>query len=139
MREEIFGPILPIVEVKSAAEAIEFISSKNKPLAVYVYTDDANVFANFKHGTSSGAICQNDSCSYLLLSQLPFGGVGSSGFGNYHGRFSLETFSHKRSVHVKSRMEVIYEKFAYPPYTPEKLGWARWLLSSSERSSCTLL
>ncbi|KAA0191023.1 Aldehyde dehydrogenase [Fasciolopsis buskii] len=66
MRDEIFGPILPVVEVESAAEAIEIINSKNKPLAVYVYTDDANVFANFKHGTSSGAICQNDCCTYLL-------------------------------------------------------------------------
>ncbi|VDP86331.1 unnamed protein product [Echinostoma caproni] len=154
MREEIFGPILPIIVVDSATEAIEFINSRNKPLAIYVFTTDSNVFANFKHGTSSGAISQNDCCTHLLLtktlhaipnftplivSQLPFGGVGHSGFGNYHGRFSLETFSHKRAVLLKAQTEVVNNKFLYPPYNEDKVSWARWLLSSSERSGCSIL
>jgi hypothetical protein len=97
-REEIFGPILPIIIVKSREEAIHFIRyeqyGKKTPLALYVFTNSEKVYQEIIHACPSGAACRNDLLVYGGSSYLPFGGLGTSGYGNYHGRYSFETFTH---------------------------------------------
>ncbi|MDI5963292.1 aldehyde dehydrogenase family protein [Streptantibioticus silvisoli] len=98
MREEIFGPILPLVEVAGLDEAIAFIRDRDKPLALYAFTDSDTTRERLIRETSSGGITFNQPVVHLTVSDLPFGGVGESGMGNYHGRYSLETFSHRKAV-----------------------------------------
>ncbi|WLW57732.1 aldehyde dehydrogenase family protein [Streptomyces sp. YU58] len=98
MREEIFGPILPIVTVPGLDEAIDFINDRDKPLALYVFTESDGTRARIAAETSSGAIGYGLPLAHLTVSDLPFGGVGESGMGSYHGRYSIETFSHRKAV-----------------------------------------
>ncbi|MFI6376077.1 aldehyde dehydrogenase family protein [Streptomyces sp. NPDC050546] len=98
MREEIFGPILPIVTVPGLDEAIDFINDRDKPLALYVFTESEGTRRRFAAETSSGGLGHGLPLAHLTVSDLPFGGVGESGMGNYHGRYSLETFSHRKAV-----------------------------------------
>ena len=98
MSEEIFGPILPIVEVADLDEAIAFINDRDKPLALYAFTDSAATRDRLLAETSSGGVGFGLPLAHLTVSDLPFGGVGESGTGNYHGRYSLETFSHRKAV-----------------------------------------
>jgi aldehyde dehydrogenase (NAD+) len=113
MQEEIFGPILPLIAIDSAEEAIAFINARNKPLALYV-------FGSTKEGktilfsTSSGGSCLNDTILHVANKHLPFGGVGESGMGRYHGKYSFDTFSHQRAV-VSSRLWFDLTG-KYPPY-----------------------
>lgn len=97
MAEEIFGPILPFVTVKDADQAIDFIRQRPKPLAVYLFAQDEAVVERFLLETSSGALCVNDVVLHCSLDTLPFGGVGQSGMGSYHGRYSFDTFSHDKA------------------------------------------
>ena len=94
MKEEIFGPILPIVTCNSAEAAINIINSRDKPLAMYVFTDKQPVMDLFTSRTSSGGICINDTIMHLGVEELPFGGVGASGMGAYHGKHGFDTFTH---------------------------------------------
>lgn len=113
MQEEIFGPILPIIAIDSEEEAIAFINARNKPLALYVFgskKEGKRILFN----TSSGGSCLNDTILHVANKYLPFGGVGESGMGRYHGRYSFETFSHQRSV-VSSRLWFDLTG-KYPPY-----------------------
>ncbi|MET7684935.1 aldehyde dehydrogenase family protein [Streptomyces sp. NPDC005423] len=98
MAEEIFGPILPIVTVPGLDEAIDFINDRDKPLALYVFGDDAVTRDRIVAETSSGGLGYGLPLAHLTVSDLPFGGVGESGMGNYHGRYSIETFSHRKAV-----------------------------------------
>ncbi|GAA2333222.1 aldehyde dehydrogenase family protein [Streptomyces kunmingensis] len=98
MAEEIFGPILPIVEVEDLDEAIAFINERDKPLALYAFTQSAAVRDRLIAETSSGGVGIGLPVAHLTVSDLPFGGVGESGMGRYHGRYSLETFSHRKAV-----------------------------------------
>ncbi|MFD5477567.1 aldehyde dehydrogenase family protein [Streptomyces hawaiiensis] len=98
MREEIFGPILPIVTVPDLDGAIDFINDRDKPLALYVFTESDGTRRRFAAETSSGGLGYGLPLAHLTVSDLPFGGVGESGMGNYHGRYSLETFSHRKAV-----------------------------------------
>ncbi len=98
MAEEIFGPILPIVTVPDLDAAITFITDRDKPLALYVFTDSDDTRARIAAETSSGAIGYGLPLAHLTVSDLPFGGVGESGMGNYHGRYSIETFSHRKAL-----------------------------------------
>ncbi|MEU7426047.1 aldehyde dehydrogenase family protein [Streptomyces sp. NPDC040750] len=98
MREEIFGPILPIVTVAGLDEAIGFINDRDKPLALYVFTESEETRARIAAETSSGGLGYGLPLAHLTVSDLPFGGVGESGMGNYHGRYSIETFSHRKAV-----------------------------------------
>ncbi|CAH8434351.1 unnamed protein product [Dicrocoelium dendriticum] len=139
MSEELFGPILPIMKVDSPEEAVNYIRSKEKPLACYVFTRNADVFSLFKQNTSSGSLTQNGCCTHFLASELPFGGVGASGIGRYHGKFSLDTFSHLRGVLIKSTNELVNQRTIYPPYTEGKIAWTEWLLSGSDRRFCSIL
>ena len=101
MREEIFGPILPIVTVPGLDEAIGFINDRDKPLALYVFTESGTTRERIAAETSSGAVGYGLPLAHLTVSDLPFGGVGESGMGSYHGRYSIETFSHRKAVLAK--------------------------------------
>ncbi|MEU1196506.1 aldehyde dehydrogenase family protein [Streptomyces sp. NPDC005813] len=98
MREEIFGPILPIVTVADLDEAIGFVNDRDKPLALYVFTDSDTTRRRIAAETSSGGLGFGLPLAHLTVSDLPFGGVGESGMGSYHGRWSIETFSHRKAV-----------------------------------------
>ncbi|MGW0783855.1 aldehyde dehydrogenase family protein [Streptomyces sp. NPDC002913] len=98
MREEIFGPVLPILTVDGLDEAIAFVNDRDKPLALYAFTDDPAVRERLLAETSSGGVGMGLPLAHLTVSDLPFGGVGESGMGSYHGRYSLDTFSHRKAV-----------------------------------------
>lgn len=114
MQEEIFGPILPIIEYTDIAEAIALINSRPKPLALYLFSQDKNLQKRVLQETSSGGVCINDTVMQVGVSSLPFGGVGDSGIGNYHGEASFDTFSHKKSVLQNSFWLDL--KWRYAPY-----------------------
>jgi aldehyde dehydrogenase (NAD+) len=118
MNDEIFGPILPVLTIRSIDEAIQFVNARPKPLALYIFTRDLKVEEEVLSRTSSGGACVNATLWHLANSNLPFGGVGPSGMGAYHGRDSFETFSHRKSVVRKSTR--VDPKIAYPPYTKLK-------------------
>jgi aldehyde dehydrogenase (NAD+) len=101
MQEEIFGPILPIVTVSGLDEAIDFINERDKPLALYVFSESEQTRARIAAETSSGGLGHGLPLAHLTVSDLPFGGVGESGMGSYHGRWSIETFSHRKAVLAK--------------------------------------
>ncbi|KAF7263705.1 hypothetical protein GWI33_001333, partial [Rhynchophorus ferrugineus] len=123
MEEEIFGPILPIITVETPEAAIEFINNREKPLALYVFSTSKIEQNKFLDGTYSGGICINDVLMHYSCSTLPFGGVGASGIGTYHGVYSFDTFSHKRAALIKSldRFGEFTQSVRYPPYTENKL------------------
>ncbi|WP_327679325.1 aldehyde dehydrogenase family protein [Streptomyces sp. NBC_00467] len=98
MREEIFGPVLPIVTVPGLDEAIDFINDRDKPLALYAFTESPDTRRRLAAETSSGGLGFGLPLAHLTVSDLPFGGVGESGMGSYHGRYSIETFSHRKAV-----------------------------------------
>lgn len=98
MQDEIFGPILPILAVEDLQEAIAFINARPKPLALYAFTDDEDVRHQVQERTSSGGLGFNLVLAQLAVPTLPFGGVGGSGMGSYHGEFGMRTFSHERAV-----------------------------------------
>ena len=114
MQEEIFGPILPILTYREVSQAVEFIRSKDKPLALYLFTQDKALKEYIINNLSFGGVAINDTLIHQSNYNLPFGGVGASGMGQYHGRYSLETFSHPKSVIEKTDLFDI--KLRYPPY-----------------------
>ncbi|WP_257453675.1 aldehyde dehydrogenase family protein [Archangium lipolyticum] len=114
MQEEIFGPLLPLVDCPSIDDAIRFVRSRPKPLALYSFARDAAVNERVLTETSSGGAVANDVCVHFAVEGLPFGGVGESGLGGYHGQASFDAFSHKKSV-VK-RPFALDMKLRYPPY-----------------------
>ncbi|XP_045777315.1 aldehyde dehydrogenase, dimeric NADP-preferring isoform X4 [Maniola jurtina] len=130
MEDEIFGPILPIVPVENAYEAIKFINDREKPLVFYVFTSDDAMRKSLTENTSSGGMCVNDTLMHMGVDTLPFGGVGNSGIGAYHGKASFDTFTHKKSCLVRN-FAAIGEKLAsgrYPPYTDGKLKFITTLM-----------
>ncbi|MGI8459828.1 MAG: aldehyde dehydrogenase family protein [Propionibacteriaceae bacterium] len=116
MAEEIFGPILPIVPVTDLDDAIAFVTGRDKPLTLYVFSEDPVVRAAFTERTSSGSLCFDIPLANLMVTELPFGGVGRSGMGTYHGRRSLTTFSHEKAVLAK-RLHPDTMRIIYPPFT----------------------
>jgi aldehyde dehydrogenase (NAD+) len=114
MQEEIFGPILPVIEYTDIAEAIAKINSRPKPLALYLFSDNKNLQQYVLQSTSSGGVCLNDTLIQSGVPSLPFGGVGDSGIGSYHGKASFDTFSHYKSVVQNSFWLDL--KWRYPPY-----------------------
>ena len=119
MGEEIFGPILPIVRVPDLDAAIAFINRRAKPLALYAFTSSAQSKRRLTLETSSGGLSFGVPTAQLGVLGLPFGGVGESGIGRYHGRYSLDTFSHTKSV-VDKPLRFDTLRLAYPPYTRNK-------------------
>lgn len=115
MVEEIFGPILPVVSVGSLSEAIDFVVGRPKPLAAYLFSNDKAEQRRVVDEVSAGGIVVNHAAMHVLAPQLPFGGVGTSGMGAYHGRWGYETFSHRKSVLVKPARPDL--RLPYPPYS----------------------
>ncbi|XP_048839181.1 aldehyde dehydrogenase family 3 member A2-like [Brienomyrus brachyistius] len=128
MQEEIFGPLLPIVPVKSVDEAIHFINEREKPLTLYVFSSDNKLIQRLIAETSSGGVLANDCLVQYSVSSLPFGGVGNSGIGTYHGKHTFDRLSHLKSCLLKSLAMESLNKMRYPPHTVEKLGWARFFM-----------
>ena len=126
MEEEIFGPILPLVEYNRIEEAIQYINSHDKPLALYLFSNDSYHANKILDLCSFGDACINDTVSHFATNTLPFGGVGASGIGYYHGKFTFETFSHRRSVlHKSTRIDL---PFRYYPLTDDKMKWIKRFL-----------
>ncbi|XP_038700347.1 aldehyde dehydrogenase family 3 member H1-like [Tripterygium wilfordii] len=129
MNEEIFGPLLPILTVDKVEDSFDIINSGTKPLAAYLFTNNKKLKQQFVATVSAGGLVINDTTVHLAVHTLPFGGVGESGTGSYHGKFSFDAFSHKKAV--------VYRSFAgdasirYPPYTPGKLRLMKALLGGS--------
>jgi acyl-CoA reductase-like NAD-dependent aldehyde dehydrogenase len=98
MQEEIFGPILPIIEYTDITEVITWINTQPKSLAIYLFSQNKNLQQRILQETSSGAVCLNETVLHFGVPSLPFGGVGDSGMGSYHGKTSFDTFSHDKSV-----------------------------------------
>jgi aldehyde dehydrogenase (NAD+) len=114
MQEEIFGPILPVLGVEGPIEAKAFIGARPKPLALYVFAQRDDVIDDVIATTSSGGVCVNQTLMHLLPPDLPFGGVGDSGMGAYHGRSGFDVFTHYKSVLRKPIKPDL--KLLYPPY-----------------------
>lgn len=115
MQEEIFGPILPIITVKNVDDAIKFVNLRPKPLALYLFTNDKKVQEQVLKETSSGGVTVNNTIAHGRHSGLPFGGVGDSGMGAYHGKYSFDTFSHKKGV-LYQDLATGNSTSTYPPY-----------------------
>ncbi|XP_062872531.1 aldehyde dehydrogenase family 3 member A2-like isoform X2 [Trichomycterus rosablanca] len=130
MQEEIFGPVLPIVAVSDISEAIQFINEREKPLALYVFSSDKKVIKRMLNQTTSGGVVVNDVIMHYTVNSLPFGGVGKSGMGRYHGKHSFDQLSHKRACLVKSLAMESLNKPRYPPLTASRLRQARFFLLS---------
>jgi aldehyde dehydrogenase (NAD+) len=126
MGEEIFGPILPVLKVDDIDAAIRFINARPKPLALYLFSSNEQTYEAVVSRTSSGGLVQNHTIMHFAVPNLPFGGVGESGMGAYHGRHSFETFSHRKAVLKKpTAMDLSIQ---YPPYTDSKKTWLKRLL-----------
>lgn len=126
MKEEIFGPILPVLTFTNFNEALLKIAEHEKPLAAYLFTSDSEEKENFTSKISFGGGCINDVVMHLSNDYLPFGGVGNSGIGNYHGKFGFEAFSHQKAI--LDRATWGEPDLKYPPYTEKKLNWIKKLL-----------
>ncbi|KAK6132292.1 hypothetical protein DH2020_033992 [Rehmannia glutinosa] len=129
MNEEIFGPLLPIVTVAKIEESIGLINTKEKPLAAYMFTNDKKLKEEFIRSVSAGGMCINEIALHLAEHTLPFGGVGESGMGAYHGKFSFDAFSHKKPVLQRGFNGDVAAR--YPPYTPWKLKFLKAMLSGN--------
>jgi aldehyde dehydrogenase (NAD+) len=125
MQEEIFGPILPVISIAGLEAGLQQVRSRPKPLALYLFSNDKTAQRRTLATTSSGSVCFNDVVMQAGAAALPFGGVGESGLGSYHGKAGFLTFSHQRSV--LERPFWLDLPFRYPPYKG-KLGLVKWLL-----------
>ena len=122
MQQEIFGPILPVLEFESAEEVIQQIVNRPKPLALYLFSRDRRLWRRFAAETSSGGMAINATVMQLAAPGLPFGGVGESGMGAYHGRAGFDAFTHYKSILVKRW------KYDWPVILPPFTGWKNSLL-----------
>ena len=120
MQEEIFGPVLPVIPFKTIYEIIPLINSRERPLSLYLFTRRAYVRELVLKTVPFGGGCVNDTVVHLSSNRLPFGGVGQSGVGRYHGRYSFDTFTHEKSVVMKGFWPDI--KLRYPPFSKKKLN-----------------
>jgi len=135
MKDEIFGPFMPVIQVQDISEAIRFIRARPKPLALYVFSERREVVERFKTETSSGGLTVNDTLLHSLVASLPFGGVGESGTGAYGGRHSFETFSHEKAFLYRSNIDAVADVLRFPPYSLKKLGWLTLLMANSVKSN----
>ena len=125
MTDEIFGPLLPIISYQSLDDVIHQITTRPKPLALYLFSQDKKEQEKIVSHTSSGGVSINNTIFHLVSGHLPFGGVGESGIGNYHGKYSFDTFSHKRAILSSPKIDT---PFIYPPYTTNHLKWIKRVL-----------
>ena len=126
MKEEIFGPIIPIVTYAKIDAALDELKNRPKPLACYIFTKNQKFANKILHEFSFGGGCINDCIMHLANDYIPFGGVGESGMGGYHGEYSFNTFTHEKSILKNTGIFDLPHRF--PPYTKEKLSFIRKLL-----------
>lgn len=126
MQEEIFGPVLPIIEFEDLDWAIKMVKDRDKPLALYVFSSSKKNTTKIFHEISFGGGAVNDAVMHLVNSNLPFGGVGESGMGSYHGKAGFDTFSHYKSIYSHSTL--LEPNLKYTPYTANKLKVMRLML-----------
>jgi aldehyde dehydrogenase (NAD+) len=115
MQEEIFGPILPVLEVENVEQALNFVNARPSPLGLYVFAEDQSVTDQIVDATTSGDIAINDCTIHPLIHDLPFGGVGSSGMGKYHGEWGFRAYTNARGVLSHSTQTDLDVR--YPPYS----------------------
>lgn len=115
MREEIFGPILPIITYQNLRDVFRIIHARPKPLSLYIFSGNRRAIEEILSNTTAGGTCINSLIIHLANADLPFGGVGQSGMGNYHGAYGFRTFSHERAVLRQGKIDML--KYFYPPYT----------------------
>ncbi|WP_413291154.1 aldehyde dehydrogenase family protein [Bdellovibrio sp. HCB337] len=127
MLEEIFGPLLPVLKFNNLNETIEFVNARPKPLSFYIFSKNKANVDRLLAATTAGGVCVNDSVIHFANHNLPFGGVGESGLGNYHGHYGFKTFSHSKSVLKQSALGRLLN-LIYPPYTPWKIKLAKFLI-----------
>jgi aldehyde dehydrogenase (NAD+) len=128
MQEEIFGPILPVISYSDIDDVILKIKSRPKPLACYIFTNDSSLKNKLLNELSFGGGAVNDAMMHISNSNLPFGGIGASGTGSYHGEAGFKTFSHYKSILDKSFW--LEPAIKYPPNTARKLSWLKWLMGN---------
>jgi len=114
MEDEIFGPILPLLTFNNFEDVINEINKHPKPLAMYIFSHNKKQVKQLIENTSSGGFCVNETVSHFVNLNMPFGGVGNSGIGNYHGKYSFRCFTHEKSVLKKSTKFDL--ALRYPPY-----------------------
>lgn len=129
MQQEIFGPILPLLPYTKFEDALSYIQEHEKPLSAYLFSNDKAEQAAWLGNLSFGGGCINDAIMHITNPNLPFGGVGQSGTGSYHGKAGFDTFSHLKSVFKKPSLFEVPLK--YPPYTAVKMNWIKRLLKLS--------
>lgn len=123
---EIFGPILPVIKIDSIEDAVKFVNERPKPLAVYLFSENNNSKDYVEENTSSGSLVVNHTLIQASVATLPFGGVGASGMGAYHGKASFDTFSHQKSVLTKPTWRLDPAAYLlYPPYSETKEKWLK--------------
>jgi aldehyde dehydrogenase (NAD+) len=127
MQSEIFGPILPVLSVKDMDEALQFVQDREKPLAFYVFSENKATVEKVITKSTSGGACVNETINHLVVPGLPFGGVGNSGMGKYHGEWGFREFSNARAVlnHTTS----FDPSLRYPPYDGDRLGRMKKLMT----------
>lgn len=118
MGEEIFGPIIPIIDFDNISDIYSIIRENDTPLALYLFSENKSVINEITHNISFGGGCINDTIIHLATVNMPFGGVGQSGMGSYHGKYGFDTFSHNKSIVNKSNKLDL--KIRYPPYNENK-------------------
>ena len=126
MNEEIFGPLLPVISITSTKQAVEFITARPHPLALYVFAENKAVVKEVLAKTTAGGVTVNGTLMHLTSPHLPFGGIGESGMGGYHGKSGVRLFQHMKPV--LSRGTKLDPSLAYPPYTDKKAKLFRKLL-----------
>ena len=126
MKDEIFGPILPIFTYTNLDEVLQHIRSQPKPLALYLYSTNREIQEKVLAETSSGGVAINDSVTQFVSMNLPFGGVGNSGMGRYHGKYGFETFSHHRAVMKQTNLIDLNMK--YPPVTEKTVKMLKMIM-----------
>lgn len=138
MEDEIFGPLLPFLGINNVDEAIKFVNDREKPLAFYVFAGKST-FDYINQRTSAGGVCHNDTLMHANALSLPFGGVGHSGMGAYHFKYSFQTFSHYKPVFsTGTGMEFLNQMVRVPPFSKSKMKKARWLMTPPSRRSLFL-
>ena len=118
MADEIFGPLLPVIPYSDINDAVEYIDRNPRPLATYIFTADRYLKRDLLRRVHFGGGCINDTIIHLATEEMPFGGVGESGMGRYHGRYGFETFSHLKSIVDKPTWLDL--PMRYQPFTPLK-------------------
>ncbi|MEW6422125.1 MAG: aldehyde dehydrogenase family protein [Deinococcota bacterium] len=130
MREELFGPVLPLLPYRTLEEALALVRRLESPLVLYIFAQDDEAVARVERETTSGGLMVNGTVVHLSNPYLPFGGVGPSGMGRYHGEYGFRTFSHERAVLREGRASGI--RFLYPPYGRPAPRFMAWVLRQME-------